>query len=99
MTVNNTLSAFFVTMYQNDKSCLSFLFESYVPNYIMLKTYTLFVRYKEIIKTEELEEEYKKELVEKCRATGIKFNNKSLIDAAKILYTIKFINENFEKSI
>lgn len=93
MTVDFTLSAFFVSMYNKDKKNLSFLIESYAPKDVMGKVYKIMVRDKLLIQVENLPEINKRELVSECRATGLEFTNKTLTDAAKILHTIKFINQ------
>lgn len=94
MTVTDSMSVFFANMYYTNKGSLSFIIESYVPNRIMLKIYYLFIRYNEITKIEELAETHKKELVETCNTTGIKFNNQTLTQACRILHTLNEINAN-----
>ena len=93
MTVTQDLTAFFTTMYNNQKSALSFLFEGYVPKYVFKKEYEVMIRFYGLEPIENLEEEKKKELVSECRATGIFFTNQTLIEAAKTLHVIKFINQ------
>lgn len=92
MTVNDNLSAFFVTMYNKNNLSATFLFESYVPNYVLIKTYKNFVREKILTPIEDILIEEKIKLWEECKATGVEKNK--IVDAAKILHTIKFINEN-----
>ena len=92
--MQNNLSAFFLTMFNKDNSSLGFLIESYVPKYILLKTYQTLLKESELIPIENLMIEEKIKLADECRSTGLKFTNQSLTDAAKILHTIKFINEN-----
>ena len=91
MTVDFTLSAFFVSLYKKDKKNLDFLIESAAPKDVMGKVYEILVRENELIPIENLEESEKKELVKECRQTGIQFTNRTLTDAAKILHMVKFI--------
>ena len=87
--IEHELSAKFVVMYKNGH--LDFLIESGVPKRILLRLYHLFLLEENLTPIEDLPEETKKELVKECRATGLKFTNKSLIEAARILHTLKFI--------
>ena len=93
MTVTQDLSIFFIGMYNNNKSALKFLFEAYVPKHIFRREYEIMIRFYGLDRIENLEDEKKKELVSECRATGIIFTNQTLIEAAKTLHVIKFINQ------
>jgi hypothetical protein len=42
---------------------------------------------------ENLPEEIKMDLVRECRQTGLKFTNETLREAARVLHTLKFINQ------
>jgi hypothetical protein len=86
------LASKFVSMYNRNKSMLDFFIESEVPKRVLLRTYELLVR-ENLTRIENLPEEIKKELVRECRATGLKFTNETLRDAARILHTLKFINQ------
>lgn len=97
MSISNKLSAFFVTMFNKDKSSFNFLCEGNVPNHVLKKTYQNFINEKILIPIEDLLIEEKTKLWEECKLTGV--NKNKIVDASKILYTIKFINENFEKNI
>ena len=93
MTVTQDLSIFFIGMYNNNKSALNFLFEGYVPKHIFKREYEIMIRFYGLEPIENLGQEKKKELVSECRATGIFFTNQTLIEAAKTLHVIKFINQ------
>ena len=93
MTVTQDLSIFFIGMYNNNKSTLNFLFEGFVPKYVFRKEYEIMIRFYGLEPIENLEQGKKKELVSECRATGIFFTNQTLIEAAKTLHVIKFINQ------
>jgi len=86
------LASKFVAMYNRNKSMLDFFIESEVPKRVLLRTYELLVR-ENLTPIEDLPEEIKKDLVRECRQTGIKFTNETLRDAARILHTLKFINQ------
>jgi len=92
MYVVEKLSAFFIDMYRKDNSVLKFFFESSVPKSIFLSNYKTFVRENGLIPIENLMIEEKIKLADECKATGITKN--ILADAARILHTLKFINEN-----
>jgi hypothetical protein len=86
------LASKFVGMYNRNKSMLDFFIESEVPKRVLLRTYELLVR-EDLTPIENLPEGLKMNLVRECRATGLKFTNESLRDAARILHTLKFINQ------
>lgn len=94
MTVTNDLSVHFVIFYNNGKYPLDYLIDAAVPKKVLLSMYDLCIKYEYFMPIELLQIEDKKELVSKCRETGLTFTNQSLTDASKILYTINFINEN-----
>jgi hypothetical protein len=79
-------------MYNRNKSMLDFFIASEVPKRVLLRTYELLVR-EDLTPIEKLPEEIKMDLVRECRATGLKFTNDSLRNAARILHTLKFINQ------
>lgn len=87
------MSSFYYSQYKAGKLPLSFLITATVPKEIFLITYRVFLNYKQFDPIENLPEPEKKKLVEECRATGLKFSNRTLIEAAKILYTIKNISK------
>ncbi|HEY9362140.1 MAG TPA: hypothetical protein VIQ00_02680 [Chitinophagaceae bacterium] len=93
MTVTQDLSIFFIGMYNKKKSTLNFLFEAYVPKHIFKREYEIMIRFYGLEPIENLNKERKKELVSECRATGIFFTNQTLIEAAKTLHVIQFLNE------
>lgn len=84
------LSAKFAGMYQRQKSILDYLIDSEVPRRVLLKTYELLLQ-EGLTKIEDLPEDLKMNLVRECRETGLRFNNESLREAARILHTLKFI--------
>jgi len=84
------ISARFSEMYQREKSMLDFLITSAVPKRVLLRRYQLFLN-EGMKKIEDLPEELKTELVRECRATGLRFTNETLREAARILHTLKFI--------
>lgn len=94
MKVEFSLSAMYLTMYQKDKKYLKDFIECTVPRETLLKVYSLFVKEENILPIEKLPELEKVALVNECRETGINFTNINLINSAKILHTLKFINAN-----
>lgn len=76
-----------------NKGYLDYLITSVVPKIVLLKVYKLALREESLTPIENLSEDMKKSLVSECRATGIKFSNKSLIEAAKILHIVRFIKD------
>lgn len=86
------LSAKFAAMYQREKSMLDFLVTSEVPKRVLLRRYELLLM-DGLSKIEDLTVEVKNELVKECRQTKLKFTNKSLTEAARILHVLKFINQ------
>jgi hypothetical protein len=85
------ISAKFAGMYQREKSMLDFLITSEVPRRVLLRRYQLLIN-EGTIKIEDLPDDEKKKLVSQCRATGLRFTNESLRDAARILHTLKTIS-------
>jgi hypothetical protein len=79
-------------MYSRNKDMLDYFIESEVPKRVLLRTYELLVR-EDLTPIEDLPEEIKKDLVRECRETGISFTNETLREAARILHTLKFINQ------
>jgi tRNA nucleotidyltransferase/poly(A) polymerase len=86
------ISARFAAMYQREKGLLDYLIESAVPRKVLLRRYELLLM-ENLTPIENLPDEIKKELVRECRATGLKFTNETLRNAARILHTLKFINQ------
>lgn len=83
---------------QYNRGNLDYLITSEVPKIVLLRVYNLMLIVEGLIKIEDLpDEEQKKNLVTECRATGIKFTNESLREAARILHVIKFINGKAEQ--
>lgn len=93
-TRNENLTRFFLDMYDRDERTLAFLIDGVVPKKVFLLEYYSFVECEMISEIELLLKKEKEKLVAKCKETGIKFSNKTLTDAARVLYTINFINEN-----
>lgn len=93
MSPTYELSVYFVSYY-NKTGNLLFIISSHVPKITMLNLYDIFIREKSILPIELLPKENKISLVKECRDTGLEFTNKTLINSAKILHTIKFINAN-----
>lgn len=73
---------------------LSYIIEGAVPKFIFLATYNMFLRDEVIIPVELLPMEEKIKLKDKLNETGLNFTNQTKTDAARILYTLNFINEN-----
>lgn len=94
MNVIDNLAAFYISMFNGGRVSLGFLFTIEVSKEVFLSTYKKFVNDKILIPIEELPEEKKKELIKECRSTGLKFSNQTLTNSARILHTLKFINEN-----
>jgi hypothetical protein len=92
------LASKFVGMYNRNKSMLDFFIESEVPKRVLLRTYELLVK-ENLTKIEDLPESEKTDLVRECRATGIRFTNETLRQAARILHTLKFINNETTVSL
>lgn len=85
------MAAFYWEKFSSGLMPLEFLITSLVSKEIMLGRYNIALIYKLCLPIEKIAQEEKMKLVEECRATGLKFTNKSLTDAAKILYTLKKI--------
>lgn len=94
LTIENNLVGFYLSMYNAGTASLLLLIDTPVSKEVFLSTYKNFIKEKLIEPIEKLPEENKKELVKECRDTGLSFTNESLINSAKILHTIKFINDN-----
>lgn len=94
MKTEFSLSAMYVTMYKSNKASLTNFLHSLVARQTMIKIYNLFVKEENVIPIEKLPKEDKELLVKECRDTGLKFTNATLIEASKILHTLKFINAN-----
>lgn len=94
MTATNSLTAMYVTMYNESPKVLLHIIESEVSKTIMLQTYRMLVNDGSMPEIEKIPIPDKIKLVDECRITGMVFNTKSLTDSAKILHTIKFINAN-----
>jgi hypothetical protein len=86
------LASKFVGMYNRNKSMLDFFIESEVPKRVLLRTYELLTN-EGLTKIEDLPKDIKMNLVKECRATGLRFTNDTLRNAARILHTLKFINQ------
>jgi hypothetical protein len=86
------LASKFVAQYNKHRDMLDFFITSPVHSRVLLRTYDLLVK-EDLIKIEDLPEDLKMDLVRECRATGLKFTNESLREAARILHTLKFINQ------
>lgn len=86
------LASKFVGMYNRNKDMLDFFIESEVPKRVLLRTYELLTN-EGLTKIEDLPEDIKMNLVKECRATGLRFTNDTLRNAARILHTLKFINQ------
>ena len=94
MKVDYDLTAFFISMLNKNGEVLEFLFDGVVPKMVLLGTYYTCLRCELFMPIELINKDEKIKLIERCRETGLKFTNETLTDAAKILYTINFINEN-----
>lgn len=94
MTITNDLVAFYLGMYNTGKVSLMLLFTTGVSKEVFLSAYKNFVNENILTPVEQLTTEKKIYLVAECKGTGLKFSDQTLTDAAKILHTIKFINEN-----
>lgn len=86
--------AFYLMMYNAGTVSLLLLLDSVVPKEVFLSTYKTFVAEKVIPPIEELPKEEKLKLVDECRQTGLKFTNETLTNSARILYVLKYINDN-----
>jgi hypothetical protein len=83
------LCPMFISQY--NRGNLDYLITSGVPKRVLLRVYDLMLVEENLTPIEKLPEEQKKSLATECRATGIKFSNESLREAARILHVIKFI--------
>lgn len=86
------LASKFVAQYNKHRDMLDFFITSPVHSRVLLRTYDLLVK-EDLTKIEDLPESEKTDLVRECRATGIRFTNETLRQAARILHTLKFINQ------
>jgi hypothetical protein len=94
MTIANDLVSFYLGLYNTGKVSLMLLFTTGVAKEVFLSTYRSFVNDEILVSIESLPTEEKLKLVSECRETGLNFSNETLINSAKILHTIKFINAN-----
>lgn len=94
MTVVNNLVAFYLGMYNTKSVSLMLLISTSVSIEVFLSIYKTFVAEKVIPPIEELPKEEKLKLVDECRQTGLKFTNETLTNSARILYVLKYINDN-----
>lgn len=94
MTVTNTLTAMYVTMYKENTKVLFHIIDSQASKTVMLQSYRMLVNDGSMQPIENIPVIDKIKLVDECRATGMAFNNKNLTDSARILHAIKFINSN-----
>ena len=85
------LASKFVAQYNRNKDMLDFFITSPVHSKVLLRTYDLLVK-ENLIQIENLPLETKIELRDECKATGLKFTNETLRQAARILHTLKFIS-------
>lgn len=92
MSITFSLSAFYISMYNNKSASLILLSETVVAKEVMVSTYKKFVNEKLITPIENLMIEEKIKLWEECKSSGV--DKSKIVDAAKILHTLKFINEN-----
>ena len=94
------LSSMYVSMYKHgrfrgkDMNYLLHILDTGISKKVMLLIYNDLLSDGWITPIENLIEYDKQQLVNECRATGLNFTNETLINSAKILHTIKFINEN-----
>lgn len=86
------MANFYWVGYKTRQLPLSFILTSLVSKEIMLKSYYVAMNFKEFLPIEQIPHEEKKKLVEECNATGLPFTNKTITDAARILYTLKKIS-------
>lgn len=94
MNVYDELSVFFIKMIDENKTSLGFVLTSVVPVKTFNSLYNLFVKENGLVPIDKLDENKKIELVKECKNTGKSFTNTSLINAAKVLHTLKFIKDN-----
>ncbi len=94
ISVENNLVAFYLGMLNNGTASLNLIISTGVSKDVFLYTYKKFINDKTFLPIEELPKEEKEILVKECIDTGLNFTNETLINSAKILHTIKFINEN-----
>lgn len=92
MTIYDQLTVFFIEMIKRDETALGFVLTSVVPVKVFISMYKLFIKENGLIPIENLLVEDKMKLWNECKATGI--SKDKIVDAAKILHTLKFINEN-----
>lgn len=90
ISIDQQLTAFFVSKYNEDKSTLKFCVDMEVPKITIGHTYKQFVKEELLIPIEKLPDEEKETL----RQELIKLDIPVTKFSAKILHTIKFINNN-----
>ncbi len=70
---------------------LDFLITAKVPVEVLSKYYEICIKTNEITPIEKLPESERRKLAVECRATGLFFSNRTLIQSAKILHILKSV--------
>lgn len=90
MNVHNEMAKYFRdNLYKKGK--LGFLITHEVSKKVFLELYEICVNTKEMIKIELLVPEEKEKLRSECLGTGLKFTNREMNNACRILHTLKNI--------
>lgn len=90
ISINQQLTAFFVSRYNGDNSRLKFIVDGSVSKVSIVPIYNQFIKEKMLTPVERLSDEEKEEI----RQELLKYDIPLTVISAKILHTIKFINEN-----
>ncbi len=91
ISVQTSMVAFYYFQYL--KGEINHIISCLVPRKILLRQYEVMINLKEISPIETLPEAEKEKLRSECQATGLKFNNREMNNAARILYTLKNISK------
>ena len=96
MNINVDLCSLFVSFYKKKKEAgITFIPDTKVAKYVMIRTYNAFLKEGILTPIEFLSGEEKIKLTTECREMkNVSYSNESLITSCKILHLIKFINNN-----
>lgn len=90
----DSLTILYYKLFNEDlNKWLVHIIECAVPKKVLLKKYEIGLYYKEFEPINEIAETEKRRLTETARSTGIKFTNKTLIEACKIIYYLQKIGK------
>lgn len=89
MIVHNNMASFYNKKYKEGQ--LRFIITAVASKKVMTERYNVAVNSKEFLPIELLLPEEKEKLRSECLATGLKFTNRQMNEACRILYILKQI--------